>query len=118
MANSPMVGAGHHVRTKTNVPVIGILGLPIPGSGDDDYLTFVQNDLVVDSKKNEIESVQYIQPSHVQFLESAGARVAPINPLLSNEEIKKILEQVNGVYIPGGYSGSNHEVLRATKTIL
>jgi hypothetical protein len=25
MASSPMVGAGHHVRAKTNVPVIGIL---------------------------------------------------------------------------------------------
>lgn len=25
MAASPMVGAGHHVRAKTNVPVIGIL---------------------------------------------------------------------------------------------
>jgi len=25
MAESPMIGAGHHVRTKTNTPVIGIL---------------------------------------------------------------------------------------------
>jgi len=29
MASSPMVGAGHHVRAKTNVPVIGILTQPI-----------------------------------------------------------------------------------------
>lgn len=29
MAGSPMVGAGHHVRAKTNVPVIGILTQPI-----------------------------------------------------------------------------------------
>ena len=29
MAASPMVGAGHHVRAKTNVPVIGILTQPI-----------------------------------------------------------------------------------------
>ena len=27
---SPMVGAGHHVRAKTNSPIIGILMQPIP----------------------------------------------------------------------------------------
>lgn len=30
MRNSPMVGAGHHVRAKSNVPIIGILTQPIP----------------------------------------------------------------------------------------
>ena len=30
MRNSPMVGAGHHVRAKQNVPIIGILTQPIP----------------------------------------------------------------------------------------
>tara|TARA_B110000238_G_C15771742_1_gene287901 strand:+ start:37 stop:141 length:105 start_codon:yes stop_codon:yes gene_type:complete len=29
MAASPMVGAGHHVRAKTNIPVIGILTQPV-----------------------------------------------------------------------------------------
>jgi len=31
MASSPMVGAGHHVRAETNVPIIGVLTQPIPG---------------------------------------------------------------------------------------
>ena len=30
MAASPMLGAGHHVRAKTNTPIIGILTQPIP----------------------------------------------------------------------------------------
>jgi len=30
MKHSPMVGAGHHVRAKTNSPVIGILTQPFP----------------------------------------------------------------------------------------
>ena len=30
MASSPIVGAGHHVRAKTEIPIIGILTQPIP----------------------------------------------------------------------------------------
>jgi len=30
MADSPMNGAGHHVRAKTNTPIIGIMMQPIP----------------------------------------------------------------------------------------
>ena len=30
MAGKPIVGAGHHVRAKTNIPIIGILTQPIP----------------------------------------------------------------------------------------
>ena len=30
MKASPIVGAGHHVRAKSNVPIIGILTQPIP----------------------------------------------------------------------------------------
>jgi len=37
----------------------------------------------------------------VQFLESAGARVIAIDYRLNDNELKKILGQVNGVYIPG-----------------
>ena len=38
MRHSPMVGAGHHVRAKSNVPIIGILTQPIPNTqhGDSD----------------------------------------------------------------------------------
>jgi hypothetical protein len=30
MSGKPIVGAGHHVRAKTNIPIIGILTQPIP----------------------------------------------------------------------------------------
>ena len=36
MADSPMIGAGHHVRAKTNTPIIGILMQPIPSSKNGD----------------------------------------------------------------------------------
>jgi hypothetical protein len=29
MSGKPIIGAGHHVRAKTNVPIIGILTQPI-----------------------------------------------------------------------------------------
>lgn len=31
-----MVGAGHHVRAKNNVPIIGILTQPIPSTDNGD----------------------------------------------------------------------------------
>ena len=43
----------------------------------------------------------YIESSHVKFLESAGARVVPIDWNLSVNKMQEILHQVNGVYIPG-----------------
>ena len=30
MSDSPMIGAGHHVRAKTNTPIIGVMMQPIP----------------------------------------------------------------------------------------
>ena len=39
--------------------------------------------------------------SHVKYLEQAGARVVPISYKLDKNHLYQILEQVNGVYIPG-----------------
>lgn len=33
MHNSPMVGAGHHVREKTQNPIIGVLTQPVHHEG-------------------------------------------------------------------------------------
>ena len=33
MQHSPMVGAGHHVREKTQNPIIGVLTQPVPREG-------------------------------------------------------------------------------------
>lgn len=43
----------------------------------------------------------FITTATVKFLESAGAKVIPINYRLRKTALIKILEQVNGVYIPG-----------------
>jgi len=37
----------------------------------------------------------------VKFLESAGARVVPIDYTLTVEELRKKLREINGLYIPG-----------------
>ncbi len=43
----------------------------------------------------------FITTATVKFLESAGARVVPINYRMRTSELKKLLHEVNGVYIPG-----------------
>ena len=47
---------------------------------------------------------QYIEASHVKMLESAGARVIPIDFTLDLTDMKPLLEQINGLYIPGDSS--------------
>jgi len=44
---------------------------------------------------------QFIEASHVRFLESSGARVVPIDYTLDNERMTQQLENINGLYIPG-----------------
>uniref|UniRef100_A0A8C7Y3N0 folate gamma-glutamyl hydrolase n=1 Tax=Oryzias sinensis TaxID=183150 RepID=A0A8C7Y3N0_9TELE len=44
----------------------------------------------------------YIAASYVKFLESAGARVAPIQINLTDEEYTKLFHSINGLLLPGG----------------
>lgn len=46
----------------------------------------------------------YIAASYVKYLESAGARVVPINYYSSDAEIDELLPNLNGVLFPGGAS--------------
>lgn len=46
-------------------------------------------------------SSSYIPASHVKYLESAGARIVPVEHTISTFKMKKTLEQLNGIYIPG-----------------
>jgi len=41
--------------------------------------------------------------SNIKFLEQSGAKVVPIRVNLPKEELKILLDSVNGVYIPGSY---------------
>jgi len=111
MHNSPMVGAGHHVREKTQNPIIGILTQPVQREGkwSEEFLR-VQNKVWQDRQDMAIfsENVidpfpgkQFVEASAVKFLESAGARVVPVNFNQDEEKMKNQLKQLNGLYIPG-----------------
>ena len=86
MGEHVFLQAGHHMRAKKNDPIFGVLTQPIP---------IAWQDYVTDGSET------YIESSHVQFLESAGARVVAIDYRTPLDELKKMLEEVNGVYIPG-----------------
>jgi gamma-glutamyl hydrolase len=44
----------------------------------------------------------YVAASYVKYLESAGARVVPINYYASNSQLDTLFNSVNGVFFPGG----------------
>lgn len=59
-------------------------------------------DIKEDKNRDDIFPLkQFIEATHVKFLESAGARVIPIDYTLDEDKIKEILNQINGLYIPG-----------------
>ena len=70
------------------VPVIGVFTRNAPGNAK-----WIPPDL---------ENSQFIPASYVKWLESAGARSIAIDADASDEQIKEIFKQVNGVLIPGG----------------
>lgn len=111
-----MNGAGHHVRAKIQNPIIGVLTQPVhPGADDDlwtDEMERIQKRLreektVADGWNDEtlaFPKKQYIEASHVKMLESSGARTIPLDFTLDIDELKALLEQINGLYIPGDSS--------------
>lgn len=66
-------------------PVFGVLSEPFAGE-------------VVGKDREELS---YIPKAHVRFLEQAGVRVVPISFRSSADELASLLNQVNGVYMPG-----------------
>ena len=49
----------------------------------------------------ETSTASFVPKAHVQFLEQAGIRVMPIDYRLPLEERFALLDQLNGVYLPG-----------------
>ena len=84
------------VVDHTRRPVIGMLTEPLRG---DMYTKsssrFKEDELI------ETPSSSYVPKAHVQFLEQAGVRVVPIDYRLPLEERRELLNQLNGVYLPG-----------------
>lgn len=80
-------------------PVIGVLTEPIRG---DLYKAATARDEPATKVESDGErTASYIPRTHVQFLEQAGVRVVPIDHRLPAEEIRALLDQVNGLYMPG-----------------
>ena len=72
-------------QTENNMPIIGVFAQP-------------------SSSSNEAcgGDCQYIAGSYVKYLESAGARVVPIDFHSSDETIDHLFDNLNGFFFPGG----------------
>lgn len=66
--------AGHHVRAKNNSPIFGVLTQPVPS----------------DWKDQSAET--FVESSHIEFLQAAGARVVHLDYRMSQRDMKKELE--------------------------
>ena len=94
----------HSVAVVNDKPVIGVLSLP-----------------PIDSYgKLKGYGSHIIVASYVKWLESAGARVVPVEHDASESEIKDLLGQLNGVLFTGGDAviTSTHPVGQAQRTII
>ena len=77
-------------------PVIGVLTEPLKG----DMFT-PSNSRFKKDEKVDTSNASYVPKAHVQFLEQAGVRVVPIDYKLDLEERRALLDNLNGVYLPG-----------------
>jgi len=66
------------------------------------------------------EDLSYIPKAHVQFLEQSGIIVVPISYLDADEDIINMLDEVNGIYVPGDShkAVANRKYQMAFSTIL
>lgn len=73
-------------QAKTNdMPIIGVFTQPSTSS-----------------EGNCGKNCLYLAASYVKYLESAGARVVPINYYASKSKLDSIFNSVNGIFFPGG----------------
>ena len=73
----------------TEIPVYGVLVQPIEVIKED----------FVHQPHRQIKT--FLTSSHVKLLESAGARVVPVDYTLTETKLGELLGQLNGMYIPG-----------------
>jgi len=94
-----ILGIKETVEYEQNVrPIIGILAQPT-------YSTLVTY------------GSQYIVTSYVKYVESAGAMAVPIFYDSGTENITQLLQNINGVLLPGGSSTLEGDYLAAISTI-
>ena len=76
-------------RSKVDRPVIGILAEKV-------------TDKSTMKMFNWTKGREFIAASYVKFLESAGARVVPINNKFTKKNLTFIFNSINGLLLPGG----------------
>lgn len=77
-------------KLKDNrTPIWGILTQPIKGI------------LKSDENTKETGYHEFVPAAHVQFIEQTGAKVIPVSYRLEKESMYRLLNQLNGLYIPG-----------------
>ena len=84
-----MLQAGHHMRSKTNQPIFGVLTQPIPRAW------------LKDERVSTEGWDTFIESSHVEWLQAAGARVVPVDYRQIDDDLWDQLSELNGLYIPG-----------------
>ena len=69
------MNSGHHLRAKSNSPIIGVLTQPMPEEW------YFHPQLERETNINEFDQyyTKYFESSHAEFLQAAGARVVPID---------------------------------------
>lgn len=76
----------HSDRAVSNSPIIGVLTQPLSA---------------LNTNTSQINASSFIPASHVKFLESGGARIVPVDYDVPQNKLYKLLDQLNGLYIPG-----------------
>jgi len=71
--------AGHHIRSKTNSPIIGVLTQPLPD-------LWLEDESISSMNWN-----TYFEASHAEFLQAGGARVIPLDYRLEWSSMTKVL---------------------------
>jgi len=65
------------------------------------------------TRLNRTTGEHYIAASYVKWLESAGARAVPIHAdMTSEEDLRVVFEQINGLLLPGGGDGTSMEAAK------
>jgi hypothetical protein len=96
--------AEREAHVETDNPVIGVLKMPMYKELEE-QLTWTPE--------------AYISASHVKYLESAGARVVPIDLDMHPKELQTLMKKLNGVYIPGDHNiRGNPEYYRTVSEIV
>lgn len=87
----------HRIADVSNYrrPIIGVLTEPLRGDMEKKDKSLFETIYQISEDKS------YIPRAHVQFLEQSGLLVVPISYLDTDEEIVRMLGEVNAVYVAG-----------------